>query len=124
DEAASELIAVDLDQPGVVFRALVAGGEQLLEHHGDLDAVRRCQRVELERMLADRQLLVMGRAGNRPVDGGEAAAALLVPGPDFWGLVAVVGRRRVGHLWGSRRAAMPGPASYWLFGRGEGLPRQ
>jgi exoribonuclease R len=34
-------------------------------------------------MLADRQLLVVGRAGDRAVDVGELAAARLVPGPDL-----------------------------------------
>ena len=62
DEAAAELIALaDLDQPGVVLGALVAAREQLLEHDRDLRAVRRRQRIELERMAADRQLLLVGR---------------------------------------------------------------
>src|SRR5581483_10582874 len=96
DKAAAELVAVDPDQPGIVFGTLVAGGEQLLEHHGDLDAVGRSQRVELEGMSAYRQFLVMGRTGDRAVDSGEAAAAFLVPGPDFRGFVGI-GRGRVGH---------------------------
>jgi hypothetical protein len=51
----------DLDQPGVVLRALVAERQQLFEHHRDLDAVRRRQRIELQRMASDRQFLVVGR---------------------------------------------------------------
>src|SRR6201999_2243953 len=42
--------------------------------------------------LADRQLLLMRRTGDRAIDIGEAPAVFLVPGPDFWrrvfGLVA------------------------------------
>ena len=60
-EAAAELVALaDLDQPGVVLGAAVAERQQLLEHDRDLHAVRRAQRVELQRMAADRQLLVVG----------------------------------------------------------------
>src|SRR6187431_2177093 len=84
DEAAAELVAVDLDEPGIVFRAAVAGRQQLLEHDGDLDAVRRRQRIELEWMAADRQFGLMRSAGNRSIDAGKTSAALLVPGPDFW----------------------------------------
>jgi hypothetical protein len=84
NEARAELLAIaDLDQPGVVFRALVPERQQLLEHDGDLLAVRRAQRIELERMLADRQLLVVRRARDRAIGVGEAAAVGLVPGPDF-----------------------------------------
>ena len=84
DEAAAELVALaDLDQPGVVLGAVVAERQQLLEHDGDLLAVRRAERIELHRMLADRQLLVVRRAGDRAVDVGEAAAVGLVPGPDL-----------------------------------------
>jgi hypothetical protein len=55
DEAARELRAlVDADQPGIVFGARMAGGQQLLQHDRDLLAVRRGQRIQLQRMLADR----------------------------------------------------------------------
>ena len=84
DKAAAELVALaDLDQPGVVFRAGMAEGEQLFEHDRDLDAVGRAERVELQRVAADRQFLLMRRAGDRPVDVGETAAVVLVPGPDL-----------------------------------------
>src|SRR5689334_2804256 len=58
-------------------------GEKLLEHDADLLAVRRRERIELEGMLADRQLLVMRRAGDRTIDVGELAAAWLFPLPDL-----------------------------------------
>jgi hypothetical protein len=40
------------------------------------------------RVFADRQLLVVGRTGNRSVDVGELAAALGFPLPDLRRLVA------------------------------------
>ena len=67
------------------------GAEQLLEHDRDLHAVGRAQRIELQRMPADRQFLVVRRPGDRPVDVGEPAAARLVPGPDL-------GRRILGRI--------------------------
>ena len=83
DEAAAELLAVaDLHQPGVVFRAGMAQREQLLQHHRDLHAIGRAQRVELQRMAPDRQRPLVRGAGHRPVDAGELAAAGGVPGPD------------------------------------------
>src|SRR5690554_3336642 len=61
DEAAAELITLaDADQPGVVFRLAGAGLQQLLEHDGDLDPVGRGQRIQLQRMLATRQLTLVG----------------------------------------------------------------
>jgi hypothetical protein len=52
-EAAAELVALeDVDQPGVVFRTRMAGGQQLLEQDRDLLPVRRALRIELQRMLA------------------------------------------------------------------------
>ena len=76
DKAAAELVALaDLDQPGIVLRALMAAGQQLFEHDRDLDAVRRAQRVELQRMAADRQLLLVLGARGRAVDVGEPASA-------------------------------------------------
>ena len=106
DEAAAELLAlIDADQPGVVLGALVARGQQLLQHDGDLHAVRRAQRIKLQRMLADRQLLLMRGAGDRAVDVGEVAAARLVPGPDlrrrvFFGVGHLLNLRLVGRQRG------------------------
>ena len=56
-------------------------------------------------MAADRQLLVVGRAGDRAVDVGEAAAVLLVPGPDR--------RRGVGRC--VVQAETPGFRQYAIF---------
>ncbi len=82
DEAGAELVALaDADQPGVVFGVRIAGGEQLLQHHRDLHPVRRALRIELQRVLADRQVLLELGAGGRPVGRGERAAILLVPCP-------------------------------------------
>ena len=84
DEAGAELLPIaDLDQPGVVFRAAVACGQQFLQHDRDLDAVRRTQGVKLERMLAYRQFLLKLGAGGRLVDAGELAAGRLFMHPDF-----------------------------------------
>src|SRR4051812_49232168 len=75
-KAAAELVAVaDSDRPCVIFGVLVTLCEQLLEHDCDLLAVRSGERIELEWMLADRQVLVVGRAGDRAIDTGELAAA-------------------------------------------------
>jgi hypothetical protein len=41
------MAVADLDQPSVVFGALVPEGEKLLEHDGDLLAIRRRQRIKL-----------------------------------------------------------------------------
>src|SRR3546814_9718377 len=38
--------------------------QQLLEHHRDLDPVRRAERIELERVAADWQVPVVRRAGD------------------------------------------------------------
>mmetsp|Transcript_1028 Transcript_1028/g.2629 ORF Transcript_1028/g.2629 Transcript_1028/m.2629 type:complete len:265 (-) Transcript_1028:326-1120(-) len=98
DEAAAELLAfVDADQPGVVLGAGVAEGQQLLQHHRDLDAIGRAQRVELQRVAADRQLTLVGGAGHWAVDVGKLAAAGLVPGPDWRRYVGI------GHARGSER---------------------
>ena len=81
---AAELLAVaDADQPGVVLRPLVARRQQLLQHHRHLHAVRRGQRVKLERVFADGQLLLVGGAGDRAVDVRELPPALHFPFPDF-----------------------------------------
>ncbi len=84
DEARTELVALaDIDQPGVVFGIAVTGGQQFLEQDGDLLAIGRAQRIELQRMLADLQCLFTGRTRHRPVDIGELPAIALVPGPDL-----------------------------------------
>ena len=73
--------------------------KQLFEHDGDLHPVRRRQRVELQRMPADRQLLFVGRPGDRPIDVGETTAAALSQVQTFGGvcssLSAIVGLRMV-----------------------------
>ena len=102
DEAACELVAfADADRPGVIFGVAVALREQLLEHDRDLLAVGRRERVELERVLPDRQLLVVRGAGDRAVDVRELPAAGLVPSPHF--------RRHIfghaGSLFASRTAS-------------------
>ncbi len=69
DKAAGELVAfADADQPRVVLRAGMAKRQQLLQHDGDLHAVGRSQRIQLQRLLAHRQCLVMGGTGDRAVD--------------------------------------------------------
>ena len=75
--------------------------QQLLQHDRDLHAVGRGQRIELQRMPADRQLLVVRRAGDRAVDVGEPAAVRLVPGPDF--RRRVLGRAAHAHIPAVRR---------------------
>src|SRR5690606_23191416 len=80
-------------QPGVVFRLAEAGLQQLLEHDGDLDPVGRGQRIQLQRMLATRQLTLVGGPGNGPVDAGKLAAVVLVPGPDPGWCVGLVAHR-------------------------------
>ncbi|MNC55141.1 hypothetical protein D3C75_1046550 [compost metagenome] len=61
----------------------MAQREQLFEGDGDLDAIGRGQGVQLQRVLALRQVLVVSRAGNRAVDAGELAAGRCVVAPDF-----------------------------------------
>ncbi len=54
DEAGAELVALaDIDQPGIVFGARVAGRQQLLQQDRYFHAVGGAQRIELQRMLAD-----------------------------------------------------------------------
>jgi hypothetical protein len=55
----------------------MAEGQQFLEHHSDLHAVRRSQRVELEGMAAGRPILVVRWPGDRAVDVCELAAVEL-----------------------------------------------
>ena len=82
DETAAELVAsVDADHPGIVFRPRVSGGEQLLKQYCDFHSVRRAHGIELQRMVADRQRLVMRSAGHRTVDAGESAPAGSIPDP-------------------------------------------
>src|SRR6185312_3380266 len=96
DEARAELLALtDPHEPGVVLGALVAEREQLLEHNRDLLPVRRGERIELQRMLADGKHFLPLRTRRRSVDRLELAAVRLVPDPDFRG--HVVGRGRHGH---------------------------
>ena len=84
DEATAELLAfADADHPGVVLRAAVAQRQQLLQHHGHLHAVRGGQRIQLQRMLANRQVFVVRGPCHRAVDAGEPAATGLVPDPDL-----------------------------------------
>ena len=109
DEAAAELVALaDPDQPGVVFGALVALRQQLLEHDRDLDAVRRALRIELQRVLADRQFLLVLRAGGRAVDVGEAAHRLLGLFQDqtLGGVYSGIGHQRL-HCVGRVSVAQP-----------------
>ena len=67
----------------------MAEREQLFEQDRDLLAVRRGQRVELQRMALHRQLLLVRRTGDRTVDVGEGTAAGLGPGPDLRGHVVL-----------------------------------
>ena len=84
DKATAELMAlVDSDQPGVVLGPRVACREQLFEHDGDLDAVRRRQRIQLHRVPTDRQIFFMSGPGDGPVDVGKLATVFFVPSPDF-----------------------------------------
>jgi hypothetical protein len=93
DKATRELVAVaDADRPGVIFSLPVAALEQFLEHDAHFLAVGRGERIELQGVLADRELFFVGRPSDRAVDVGEFAAARLVPGPDFRGnVVGAVG---------------------------------
>ena len=75
-EPAGELLTLaDVYGVGIVFCAFVAQLKQFLEHDRDLYAIGRCKRVELEGVLADRQIFLFARAGSRAVDIGKAAAA-------------------------------------------------
>ena len=97
DEAGGELVAfADIDQPGIVFGPGNAARQQFFQQYGDLDPVGRGQRIQLVRVLAHRQLLFVGRSGDRPVDAGELAAAFAFLLPDLRRRVVI----RVAH--GSR----------------------
>ncbi len=101
DEARAELVALaDIDQPGIVLRARVPGRQQLFEQDRHFHAVGCAERIKLQRMLADRQRLLMRRARYGAVDIGELAAIALVPGPDLRHHIAggeIVFGRSVGH---------------------------
>lgn len=101
DETGAELVAfADLDQPRIIVCALVAGGQQFFQHDRDLLAIRRRQRIKLQRVLANRQFLVMGGAGDRAVDIGELAAIALAPGPDLGRFISggeIIGGGIFGH---------------------------
>src|SRR3546814_19284929 len=84
DEAARKLVALaDIDQPGVIFGARMARREQFLEHHRDLHAIGRTERIKLERMLSDRQILAVRRPRARTVAIGETPAAFSFPRTSF-----------------------------------------
>jgi hypothetical protein len=85
-EAATELIPLeDVDEPRIVFGAVVAEGEQLLEHDGDFDSVGRAPRIQLQGMTPDWQSFLESSACHGSVDVRERAAARLLPGPDLRG---------------------------------------
>jgi hypothetical protein len=65
-------------EPSVKLRAMV---------HKLFDEVARQFTAALQRVLPDRQLLVVGGSGNGAVDLGEPPAALLLPLPDPGGSV-------------------------------------
>ncbi|KEH12832.1 hypothetical protein GY15_17545 [Delftia sp. 670] len=107
DKATGELVAIaDTDQPGVVLGAAMAQRQQLLQHDGDLHAVGRGQRIQLQRLLPHRQCLVVGRPGDRAVDVGEGAARgrrLPYGGRDIGGAVG-----HAGFLWFAGMGKAPG----------------
>ena len=64
--------------------AVEAGpGEQFFQQDGNLDAIGRGERVELQGVVADRKFFVMGRSRSRPVNVSKAPAILFVPLPNF-----------------------------------------
>ena len=67
--------------------------QQFFEEHRDLHTVGRRERVELQQVFADRQILLVGRSRDRAIDLGEAPAAFGIPLPDLGRRVG----RRVGH---------------------------
>src|SRR5690606_24814260 len=85
DKAAAELVAfLDANQPGIVLGLDDAQLQQLLKHDGYLDAVGSGQGIELQGMFAAGQFPLVGGPGDGPVDVGELAAVVLIPGPDPW----------------------------------------
>ncbi len=88
DEAAGKLVALtNADQPGIVLGCGMAQGKQLFKGNGDLDAIGCCQGIQLQRVLAQRQVLVVRRAGNRAGDAGELAAGGCPVAPDLGGYI-------------------------------------
>jgi hypothetical protein len=63
--------SVDADQPGVVLGAGVAQRQQLFQHHRDLHAVGRGQRIQLQRVRPTGSSLSCVAPGDRAVDVGE-----------------------------------------------------
>ncbi len=129
-ETAAELIAVvDADQPGVVLGTFVAEGQQLFQHYGDLDAVRRGQRVELKRVTADREVFFVRGTGDGAVDIGEMAAAGLFPGPNLRGRIfGGIGHVRCSSFWRWGDGSLPSPGAHSAPGppiasRAGSLPR-
>ena len=61
---------------------------ELLEHDGHLDAVRRAERVQLDRVLSHRERLLDACSGRWSVDSGKGASARCVELPHPWRLVA------------------------------------
>ena len=92
NETARELITLtNVDKPCIIF-GVMPGCQKLFQHHSYFYAVRCRQRMQLQRMLAHWQVLVVGRACDGTVDIREASAAFGLP--DFRGGVAAV----LGHL--------------------------
>ena len=116
-KAAAELLAfTNADQPGVVFRALVAKRQKLLQQDRHLLAIGRAQRIKLHGVVAHRQFLVMRRAGDGAVDIGKAPAIGLVPGPDFRGGVIAAAAHGGCSLGLAEAGAIGGGAQGWYRG--------
>jgi hypothetical protein len=60
----------------------------LFQHDRDRDPIGRAQWLQPQRMAPQWQVLPVRRAGDRTIEGGEAATAFLVPGPDGQGVQA------------------------------------
>ena len=88
NEAAAKLITIaDVNQIGIVFGTCVSPRQQFFQHDGNFYAVGCRQGIQLQGMLADRQFLLCGGAGDGPIDAGKCTATFLIPGPDFGGCV-------------------------------------
>jgi hypothetical protein len=57
----------------------VAELEQFLEQDRGFLAIGRGERIKLERMLADGEIPIVRRAGDRPIDVGELSPAQRIP---------------------------------------------
>ena len=85
DKARPELIAIpNADHPCVIV-GLMTCGEKLFEHHSDFHAVGGGHGIELQRVIALWQRLVVGGASDWAVQLSPLAAILCVPCPDFGG---------------------------------------